>query len=173
MTTIYSKAGTDAAISAATGGHSPDLSGYVPTSRTVAGKALTGNITLVPADIGAAPALGADDNYVTDAEKARLSTSDTKTVNTITAAASVTVSTAYAVNKLTMTQNTTITPDLAAGSDPITALHLSGAFAPTFAASIKWPDGTAPAYASPALYVFLTVDGGTTWQGVQGGKAFA
>lgn len=120
-----------------------------------------------------APALGADDNYVTDAEKARLSTTDTKTVNTITAAASVTVSTAYAVNKLTMTQNTTITPNLATGSDPITALHLSGAFAPTFAASIEWPDGTAPAYSGPAVYVFLTVDGGTSWLGVQSGKAFA
>lgn len=101
------------------------------------------------------------------------STSNTKTVNTITAAASVTVSTAYAVNKLAMTQNTTITPSLAAGSDPITALHLSGAFTPTFAASIKWPDGTAPTYTSPAVYVFLTVDGGTSWVGVQSGKAIA
>ncbi len=150
-----------------------DLSGLVPTSRKVAGKALTGDVTLSASDVGAAPALGADDNYVTDAQLARLSTSDTKTVNTITAAASVTVSTAYAVNKLTMTQNTTITPSLAAGSDPITSLHLSGAFVPTWAASIKWPDGTAPTYTAPAVYVFLTVDGGTSWQAIQSGKAFA
>ena len=167
----HATGGTDALTPADIGAQ--PAGSYVPTTRTVAGKALTGNITLTPADVGAAPALGADDNYVTDAEKARLSTSDTKTVNTLTAAASVTVSTAYAVNKLTMTQATTITPSLAAGSDPITSLHLSGAFAPTWAASIKWADGTAPAYASPALYVFLTVDGGTTWQGVQSGKAFA
>lgn len=34
---------------------SADLSGYVPTSRTVNGKALTGNITLVASDIGGWP----------------------------------------------------------------------------------------------------------------------
>lgn len=36
-------------------GASADLSGYVPTSRTVNGKALTGNITLVASDIGGWP----------------------------------------------------------------------------------------------------------------------
>lgn len=35
------------------GNYAPDLSGYVPTSRTVAGKALTGNITLTASDVGA------------------------------------------------------------------------------------------------------------------------
>lgn len=33
-----------------------DLSGYVPTSRTVNGKALSANITLTASDVGAAPA---------------------------------------------------------------------------------------------------------------------
>ena len=33
------------------GDYAPDLSGYVPTSRTVAGKALTGNITLAAGDL--------------------------------------------------------------------------------------------------------------------------
>lgn len=158
-----------------------DLTGYATTASlatvatTGAYADLTGKPTIPdsPDDIGAAPALGADDNYVTDAQLARLSTSDTKTVNTITAAASVTVSTAYAVNKLVMTQDTTITPSLTAGSDPITALHLSGAFVPTWAASIDWPDGTAPTYTSPALYVFLTVDAGTSWVAVQSAKAIA
>ena len=104
---------------------------------------------------------------------ARLSTTDTKTVKILAAAASVTVSTAYAVNRLVMTMDTVITPSLVAGSDPITALHLSGAFVPTWAASIDWPDGTAPTYTSPALYVFLTVDAGTSWVAVQSAKAIA
>lgn len=104
---------------------------------------------------------------------ARLSTTNTKTVNIIAAAASVTVSTAYAVHKLVMNQDTAITPSLVAGSDPITALHLSGPFVPTWAASIDWPDGTAPTYTSPALYAFLTVDAGTSWIAVQSAKAIA
>lgn len=39
----------------------PDLSGYVPTSRTVNGKALTGNVSLDAADVGALP-----DTYAPD-----------------------------------------------------------------------------------------------------------
>ncbi|NCD26466.1 MAG: hypothetical protein EOL86_12865 [Deltaproteobacteria bacterium] len=48
------------------------LAAYVPTSRTVNSKSLTGNITLNASDVGAAPAMGADDNYITNAEKAAL-----------------------------------------------------------------------------------------------------
>lgn len=44
----------------------------VPNTRTVNSKALSDNITLSATDVGAAPALGADDNYVTDAEKTKL-----------------------------------------------------------------------------------------------------
>lgn len=36
----------------------------------------TGTVVLTASDVGAAPALGADDNYVTDAEKAALHTHD-------------------------------------------------------------------------------------------------
>ncbi|NCU41090.1 hypothetical protein EOL73_05050, partial [Candidatus Saccharibacteria bacterium] len=50
------------------------LAAYVPTSRTVNSKSLTENITLNASDVGAAPAMGADDNYVTDAEKSALHT---------------------------------------------------------------------------------------------------
>ena len=41
------------------GDYAPDLSGYVPTSRTVNGKALTGNITLSAGDVGASTFSGA------------------------------------------------------------------------------------------------------------------
>ncbi|MGV1079769.1 MAG: hypothetical protein ACOYD1_07935 [Candidatus Nanopelagicales bacterium] len=44
----------------------------VPSTRTVAGKPLSADVVLAASDVGAAPALGADDNYVTDAEKAKL-----------------------------------------------------------------------------------------------------
>lgn len=42
---------------------------------------------------------------------------------------------------------------------------IRGAFTPTLPGSIDWADGAAPTYASPSLYVFATVDGGTTWLG--------
>lgn len=53
---------TPADIGAATSGHThaaPDLSGYVPTSRTVNGKPLSANITLSAADVGASTFSGA------------------------------------------------------------------------------------------------------------------
>ena len=48
---------------------SVDLSGYVPTSRTVNGKALTGNISLSASDVGAAASSHThDDRYFTESE---------------------------------------------------------------------------------------------------------
>jgi hypothetical protein len=53
------------------------------------------------------------------------------------------------------------------------ALILRGAFTPTFPASVDWPDGSAPTYTTPTVFVFSTVDAGTTWLGTSPGKAFA
>jgi hypothetical protein len=53
------------------------------------------------------------------------------------------------------------------------ALMLRGAFTPTFPASVDWAGGSAPTYATPSLYVFTTVDGGTTWLGSLVGSAFS
>ena len=52
-------------------------------------------------------------------------------------------------------------------------LRLAGAFTPTWPAGVKWDGGVAPGYTTPALYVFSTLDSGTTWLGSQVGQAFA
>lgn len=123
-----------------------DLSGYVPTSRKVAGKALTGDITLTASDVGAAPASGQAG------------------VNALTAAASVTVPATHSMHTLTMTQNTTLAFSNPTAGHAFT-LKLSGAFVPTFPASVTWAGGSAPTYASGKVYVFATFDAGTSWTG--------
>jgi len=52
-------------------------------------------------------------------------------------------------------------------------LKLSGAFTPTWPASVDWADATAPTYAAVSVYVFTTFDSGVTWYGSQMGSAFA
>ena len=52
-------------------------------------------------------------------------------------------------------------------------LRLAGAFTPTWPATVKWDGGAAPTYTTPSLYVFTTLDSGTTWLGSQVGRAFA
>jgi hypothetical protein len=52
-------------------------------------------------------------------------------------------------------------------------LRLSGAFTPTFPASVDWADATVPTYVGKALYVFTTFDGGTTYLGNYVGGGFA
>ena len=45
-------------------------------------------------------------------------------------------------------------------------LHLSGAFTPTFPASVSWVGGSAPTYnTAGTVFRFLTLDAGTTWLG--------
>ena len=153
---------------------------------------------ITPASIGAqpagsyAPALGADDNYVTDAEKAALhahsnkaaldAVSGTNTgdqtlsglggapasgqaaVNALTAGATVTVPATHSMHTLTMTGNTTLAFSNPTAGHAFT-LKLSGAFTPTFPASVTWAGGTAPTYASGKVYVFATFDAGTSWTG--------
>lgn len=94
-------------------------------------------------------------------------------VNVVAAAgATETLSAGSVLHDVTMDQNCTFT-FTAPAAGGMFAVILRGAFTPTFPASVDWPDGTPPTYSSPALYVFCTFDGGTTWLGVQSGKAFA
>lgn len=80
----------------------------------------------------------------------------------------------YGVFDVTMDQACTFTfsNPVASGDAHIFALILRGAFTPTLPASVDWGDATAPTYTTPSMYVFTTVDGGTTWLGQQVGKAF-
>jgi hypothetical protein len=84
----------------------------------------------------------------------------------------------YGVHKVTMDQSCTFTFSNPAPSTKETEfkLYLLGAFTPTFPAAVKWADATPPTYTgtgSGTVYVFSTVDAGTTWYGSSVGKAFA
>lgn len=80
----------------------------------------------------------------------------------------------YGTHDVTMSENCTFTFSNPAPSGKETEfkLILRGAFTPTFPAAVDWPDASAPTYTTPSVYVFFTVDAGTTWFGAQAGKAF-
>jgi hypothetical protein len=98
-------------------------------------------------------------------------------VNTVaTSGATETLDTSlYGVHDVTMDQACTFTFSNPAptGDASSFVLILRGAFSPTFPASVDWSGGTAPTYATPAVFVFTTVDAGTTWLGTMTGSAFA
>ena len=85
-------------------------------------------------------------------------------VNALTPAATVTIPATHSMHTLTMTGNTTLAFANPTAGHAFT-LKLSGAFTPTFPASVTWAGGTAPAYASGKTYVFATFDAGTSWIG--------
>ena len=85
-------------------------------------------------------------------------------VNALTAGASVTVPATHSMHTLTMTSNTTLTFANPTAGHAFT-LKLSGAFTPTFPASVTWAGGLAPTYISGKVYVFATFDVGTSWIG--------
>lgn len=98
-------------------------------------------------------------------------------VNTVaTTGATETLDTSlYDVHDMTMDEACTFTFSNPAPSGDNTTfmLILRGAFTPTLPASIDWSGGAAPTYTTPSVYIFTTVDAGTTWLGSQVGKAFA
>lgn len=78
------------------------------------------------------------------------------------------------VHDVTMDQNCTFTFSGAESGVPCSmTVVLRGAFTPTWPSSVEWPDGAAPTYGSPAVYEFLTLDGGTTVFGFLAGASFA
>lgn len=81
---------------------------------------------------------------------------------------------ASSVFDVTMDQGCTFTFSNPAPSGDLSSfvLILRGAFTPTFPASVDWGDASPPTYTTPSVYTFTTVDAGTTWLGVQAGKAF-
>jgi len=85
-------------------------------------------------------------------------------VNTVAASGSTETLTLAPAHDVTMDESCTFTfPSPTAGHTFL--LLLSGAFTPTFPASVDWDSATAPTYESPSLYGFTTLDGGTTWVG--------
>lgn len=85
-------------------------------------------------------------------------------VNTVAASGATETLTLTPAHRVTMDQNCTFTfPTPPAGHT--FSLLLSGAFTPTFPASVRWNSGVAPTYATASKYVFETVDGGTLWVG--------
>ena len=85
-------------------------------------------------------------------------------VNALTAGATVTIPATHSMHTLTMTGNTTLAFANPTAGHAFT-LKLSGAFVPTFPASVTWAGGTAPTYASGKVYVFATFDAGASWIG--------
>jgi hypothetical protein len=75
---------------------------------------------------------------------------------------------------ITMDQDCTFTftNPPAAGESVSFTLILRGVFTPTLPASVDWADATPPSYVSPSVYVFTTVDQGTTWFGAFVGGGF-
>jgi hypothetical protein len=148
-------------------------------ARVVAG--ITGKLDtsaapeLIRDTIGTALVAGAGTTVVPNdgSDTITVATDANAAVNTVAVAGSTeTLSAAYQMHKVTMDQACTFTfTSPSAGA--VFAVLLSGAFTPTWPGSVDWPDGTPPTYTSPSLYVFATFDAGTTWEGVQSGKAFA
>jgi hypothetical protein len=93
-------------------------------------------------------------------------------VNTVGASGSTETLTLAPVHRVTLDANCTFTFPTPTAASHTFQLRLSGAFTPTFPASVDWADATAPTYATPSLYVFTTDDTGTTWYGALVGSAF-
>lgn len=79
------------------------------------------------------------------------------------------------IHRVTMDQNCVFSFGTAPASGIFASMTviISGAFTPTWPGSVDWHGGVAPTYASPAVYEFCTVDGGTTVFGGLVGSAFA
>lgn len=93
-------------------------------------------------------------------------------VNTVATSGATETLTLAPAHNVTMDQNCTFTFPTPTAGHTFTLL-LTGAFTPTFPASVDWNAGTPPTYASPSKYAFETVDGGTTWVGTLIASALA
>jgi hypothetical protein len=94
-------------------------------------------------------------------------------VNTNATTGSTETLTLQPAHKMTMDQNCTFTFPTPTTAGHTFQLWLLGAFTPTFPASVDWHSGAAPTYANDSLYVFTTLDTGTTWLGTLVASALA
>ena len=87
-------------------------------------------------------------------------------VNTVAASgAAETLPATVPAHDVTMDESCTFTFGSPTSDGHTFILRLAGAFTPTFPASVVWDGGTAPTYATPSVYAFTTLDGGTSWIG--------
>jgi len=83
------------------------------------------------------------------------------------------------VHSITIDQNTTLTfsnpPASGTAGSFMLVMTNPGSFTITWPASAKWPGGTEPTWTTSGRdrAVFFTEDGGTVWDGVQGGADFS
>lgn len=81
------------------------------------------------------------------------------------AGASLAIPATYPAHDVTMTENCTLSFDSPTDGHAF-ILWLSGAFTPTWPASVVWDGGVTPTYDSAGTrYSFVTLDGGTAWLG--------
>ena len=87
-------------------------------------------------------------------------------VNTVASSgATVTLPTTYAAHVVVLSADCILTFTSPSVGHAF-LLQLSGAYIPTFPVSVKWAGGIIPSYVNTGtLYQFVTLDGGTTWQG--------
>lgn len=117
---------------------------------------------------------GVDTCNDTDLDRLELGARGQTEVSTVAATgATETLDPAYGVHRVTMDQACTFTFGTPTLASACIVVILSGAFTPTWPASVDWPDGSAPSYTTPAMFVFQTWDTGTTWYGARVGKAYA
>mgnify|MGYP003672225774 CR=1 FL=1 len=93
--------------------------------------------------------------------------------NVVAATGATETLTLHPAQHVIMNQNCTFTFASPTAQGHTFLLRLSGAFTPTFPASVEWADAAAPVYAGKALFVFTTFDGGTAWLGNYVGGGFA
>lgn len=103
------------------------------------------------------------------------SSGTSETVNPVAATgAAEALSFATPVHDVTMDEDCTFSfTGAVTGSAYSITVILRGAFTPTWPAAVTWPDGAEPTYGTPAVYTFLTVDGGTTILGFLAGATLS
>lgn len=93
--------------------------------------------------------------------------------NNVTAAGTTETLTLDPAQRVTMDANCTFTFASPTTQGHTFVLRLAGTYVPTWPASVDWPDGVEPDYASVSVYCFTTFDSGTIWYGGLMGSAFA
>lgn len=94
-------------------------------------------------------------------------------VNIIAASGSTRTLSLAPSHRLTLSANCVVSFTTPTAASHTFFVYVTGAFTITWPASVDWPSATAPTYATGALFVFTTLDTGTTYLGNMIGSGFA